>query len=596
MKFRVVAEYFDKLEEISSRLQLSATLADLFRVTEKTVLDKVVYLIQGKLWPDFSGLPEIGLGEKLLIKAIALGTGREEKEVEITLRKTGDLGEVAYSLKGEGESSGLLAYVGGVEGELTVEEVHEKLSKVALATGSGSRDVKIRTMAGLIKRATALEAKYIVRFVDGKLRLGIGDATVLDALSQAFGGSKTEVERAYNIRADLGQIAKLLAEGGPEAISSVKVTVGVPVRVMLAERLADTEEIMEKMGGKALVDYKYDGERAQIHRKGEKVTIFSRRMENITSQYPDVVLWTKDYVEAEEVICEGEIVAVDPETGEMRPFQELMHRKRKNDVQEAIAQYPVNLFLFDLLYLNGQEYITKGQLERRRKLEEILKKGQDKIRIAESIIVEEKGKLEEFFFKAISEGAEGVMVKSIAPEAIYQAGARGWLWIKLKRDYKSEMADTVDLVVVGAIYGRGKRGGKLSSLVLAAYDESSDTFQTVCRVASGFSDQELEEMQNLIRKYTIPHRHPRVNSNAEADVWVEPALVMEVRGAELTLSPMHTCCLGAYREGMGISIRFPRFIRWREDKSPEDATTTTEILEMYRNRLKKIESETEETV
>jgi len=596
MKFRVVAEYFDKLEEISSRLQLSATLADLFRVTEKTVLDKVVYLIQGKLWPDFSGLPEIGLGEKLLIKAIALGTGREEKEVEITLRKTGDLGEVAYSLKGEGESSGLLAYVGGVEGELTVEEVHEKLSKVALATGSGSRDVKIRTMAGLIKRATALEAKYIVRFVDGKLRLGIGDATVLDALSQAFGGSKTEVERAYNIRADLGQIAKLLAEGGPEAISSVKVTVGVPVRVMLAERLADTEEIMEKMGGKALVDYKYDGERAQIHRKGEKVTIFSRRMENITSQYPDVVLWTKDYVEAEEVICEGEIVAVDPETGEMRPFQELMHRKRKNDVQEAIAQYPVNLFLFDLLYLNGKEYITKGQLERRRKLEEILKKGQDKIRIAESIIVEEKGKLEEFFFKAISEGAEGVMVKSIAPEAIYQAGARGWLWIKLKRDYKSEMADTVDLVVVGAIYGRGKRGGKLSSLVLAAYDESSDTFQTVCRVASGFSDQELEEMQNLIRKYTIPHRHPRVNSNAEADVWVEPALVMEVRGAELTLSPMHTCCLGAYREGMGISIRFPRFIRWREDKSPEDATTTTEILEMYRNRLKKIESETEETV
>jgi DNA ligase-1 len=596
MKFRVVAEYFDKLEEISSRLQLSATLADLFRVTEKTVLDKVVYLIQGKLWPDFSGLPEIGLGEKLLIKAIALGTGRDEKEVEITLRKTGDLGEVAYSLKGEGESSGLLAYVGGVEGELTVEEVHEKLSKVALATGSGSRDVKIRTMAGLIKRATALEAKYIVRFVEGKLRLGIGDATVLDALSQAFGGSKTEVERAYNIRADLGQIAKLLAEGGPEAISSVKVTVGVPVRVMLAERLADTEEIMEKMGGKALVDYKYDGERAQIHRKGEKVTIFSRRMENITSQYPDVVLWTKDYVEAEEVICEGEIVAVDPETGEMRPFQELMHRKRKNDVQEAIAQYPVNLFLFDLLYLNGQEYITKGQLERRRKLEEILKKGQDKIRIAESIIVEEKGKLEEFFFKAISEGAEGVMVKSIAPEAIYQAGARGWLWIKLKRDYKSEMADTVDLVVVGAIYGRGKRGGKLSSLVLAAYDESSDTFQTVCRVASGFSDQELEEMQNLIRKYTIPHRHPRVNSNAEADVWVEPALVMEVRGAELTLSPMHTCCLGAYREGMGISIRFPRFIRWREDKSPEDATTTTEILEMYRNRLKKIESETEETV
>ncbi|BBD72504.1 ATP-dependent DNA ligase [Sulfodiicoccus acidiphilus] len=597
MKFGMVAEYFAKLEDISSRLQLSATLAELFRSADKAVLDKVVYLIQGKLWPDFLGMPEIGVGEKLLIKAVALGTGRNEGEVESVLRKMGDLGEVAASLKGGNKMDSLTAFLGTRdEGELTVEEVHEKLAKVALASGERSRDIKVRTLAGLVKRATPIEAKYIVRFVDGKLRLGIGDATILDALSQAFGGSKADVERAYNLRADLGQIAKLLAEGGAEAISSVRVTVGIPVRVMLAERLSEAGEIMEKVGGKALVDYKYDGERAQIHRKGQTVTVFSRRMENITSQYPDVVQWVRDYLKAEELICEGEIVAVDPATGDMRPFQELMHRKRKADVLEATKEYPVNLFLFDLLYLEGEDFTTKNQLERRRKLEELVSQEQDKVKVAQSMIVEDRAKLEEFFFRAISDGAEGVMVKSISPDSIYQAGARGWLWIKLKRDYKSEMADTVDLVVVGAIYGRGKRGGKFSSLLLAAYDEETDTFKTVCKVASGFSDQELDQMQELVRKHAIPHRHPRVESSIEADVWVEPSLVMEVRGAELTLSPLHTCCLNSYREGMGISIRFPRFIRWREDKSPDDATTSKEILEMYRNRLKKVEVEGDESV
>ena len=590
MKFKLIAEYFDRLEKISSRIQLTSLLSDLFKNTEREVIDKVVYLIQGRLWPDFTGMPEIGMGEKFLIKAIAMAYGNKEEEVEKLYKNIGDLGEVAYSLRSKVKGVSILSFVGGNQeaGELDVMEVYNELVKIATSTGEGSRDIKIRIFAGLIKKATPIEAKYLVRFVEGRLRLGIGDATVLDALAITFGGSadyRPIVERAYNLRADLGDIARVIATEGIEKLKNISPTPGIPIRPMLAERLPDPEEIMEKMNGQALVDYKYDGERAQIHRKGDKVTIFSRRMENITDQYIDVTEYVKQFVKGDNFIVEGEIVPVDPESGEMRPFQELMHRRRKNNIAEAIKEYPVNLFLFDLMFFEGEDYTTKPLPERRAKLEEILASN-DKVHIASHIIADRVDKLREYFYQAISEGAEGVMVKSIGPDSIYQAGSRGWLWIKLKRDYQSEMADTVDLVVVGAFYGKGKRGGKFSSLLMAAYNPEKDVFETVCKVASGFSDQELDEMQKKINELKREQKHPRVVSDMIPDVWVSPTLVAEVIGAEITISPLHTCCRG---EKGGLSIRFPRFIRWRDDKSPEDATTNQEIMEMYSKQLKKIE-------
>lgn len=590
MEFKVIAEYFDKLEKISSRLQLTALLADLLSKTDKSVIDKVVYLIQGKLWPDFLGYPELGIGEKFLIKAISIATNTEENEVESAFKIIGDLGEVARRLKSKQQSSSILGFLGSSKVEsLTVDEVYSTLSKIALTMGEGSRDLKIRLLAGLLRKADPLEAKFLVRFVEGRLRVGIGDATVLDALALSFGGGQASseiIERAYNLRADLGNIAKILAERGIEELKTIKPEPGIPIRPMLAERLSDPEEILKKVGGKALVDYKYDGERAQIHKKGDKIYIFSRRLENITSQYPDVVDYINSYIEGNDFIIEGEIVAVDPDSGEMRPFQELMHRKRKSDIHEAIKEYPVNVFLFDLMYYDNTDYTVKP-LEIRRKVLESIVKPNDKIKIAHHIITDNVDTLMTFFYQAISEGAEGVMVKSINKDSIYQAGARGWLWIKFKRDYQSEMADTVDLVVVGAFYGKGKRGGKLSSLLMAAYNPATDTFESVCKVASGFSDEQLDELQKKLLEIKRETKHPRVNSKMIPDIWVEPVYVAEIMGAEITLSPLHTCCQDMVVRGAGLSIRFPRFIRWRDDKSPEDATTTNEILEMYNKQIKK---------
>ncbi|AEB96025.1 MAG: ATP-dependent DNA ligase [Metallosphaera sp.] len=590
MKFKLIAEYFDKLEKISSRIQLTSLLSDLFKNTDKNTISKVVYIIQGRLWPDFAGMPEIGMGEKFLIKSIAMAFSKKEEEIEKIYKRIGDLGEVAYTLKNESKSSNILSFINNTthDSELEVEEVYEDLVKIATSSGEGSRDVKIRTFAGILRKATPLEAKYLVRFVEGRLRLGIGDATVLDALAITFGGSteyRPIVERAYNLRADLGEIAKIIDAYGIEKLKTISPTPGIPIRPMLAERLADPAEIMEKVNGNALVDYKYDGERAQIHKKGEDIYIFSRRMENITNQYIDVVDYVKKFINGDNFIIEGEIVPIDPESGEMRPFQELMHRRRKNDIYQAINEYPVSLFLFDLMLLNGQDYTTRPLLDRRAALESIIKEN-DKVRIASHIMVNDVNKLKEYFYQAVADGAEGVMIKSVSPDSVYKAGSRGWLWIKLKRDYQSEMADTVDLVVVGAFYGKGKRGGKFSSLLMAAYNPEKDVFETVCKVASGFSDQELDELQKKIEQLKRDEKHPRVISNMSPDVWVSPAIVAEIIGAEITISPLHTCCKN---DKAGLSIRFPRFVRWRDDKSPEDATTNQEIMEMYSRQLKKIE-------
>lgn len=598
MEFKLIAEYFDKLERISSRIQITSLLTDLFKKSDKDVIDKVTYIIQGKLWPDFYGYPEIGLGEKLMIKALSIGINVKEDTIESELKKVGDLGEVAYRLKKSGSGTTILAFLGASSSSpLTVEEVYNSLSKIALAEGEGSRDVKIRSLAGLLKKADPLEAKYIIRFIDGRLRVGIGDATIMDALANAYGGgphARPIIERAYNLRADLGNIAKVVASEGIEALKNLKPEVGIPIRPMLAERLNDPVEILSKVGGQALVDYKYDGERAQIHKKGNEVYIFSRRLENITKQYPDVRDYVKDYINTDEVIIEGEIVAVDKESGDILPFQELMHRKRKNDIHEAVEEYPVNVYLFDLMYYNGEDYTLKPLPERRKKLEEIIKPN-DKLHIAHHIFTDDVEKLKEYFYQAISEGAEGIMVKAVGKDSIYQAGARGFLWIKLKRDYQSEMADSVDLVVVGAFYGRGKRGGKLSSLLMAAYDPETDTFYTVCKVASGFSDAELDELQKKLMEIKIDSKDPRVESEMEPDIWVQPKYVAEVIGAEITLSPQHTCCKGQVSKEAGLSIRFPRFIRWRDDKSVEEATTPQEILEMYKLKLKKKEDSSGET-
>ena len=286
---------------------------------------------------------------------------------------------------------------------------------------------------------------------------------------------------------------------------------------------------------------------------------------------------------------EAEAVAVDPETGEMKPFQELMHRRRKYRIREAMEEQPITLFMFDVLYVDGKDLTLKPYPVRHRHLENVIEQT-DHVKVAEYTIAEDPEQLELFFEKTVESGSEGIICKSVNEDSVYQAGARGWNWIKYKRDYRSEMTDTIDLVVVGALHGRGRRARTYGAFLLAAYDPDKDAFETVTKVGTGFTDADLEKLPNMLKKHQIAHRHPRVDSTIEMDVWFEPAVVIETRGAEITLSPIHTCAMNVIREASGLAIRFPRFTgKYRVDKSPEDATTTKEVVEMYRSQLKRIE-------
>ena len=584
MKYTVIAEAYEKIEDTTKRLEMTDLLVDLLKNTPKEIIDKVVYLTQGKICPDFVGL-EIGIAEKLAIKTLARASGRRESEVEEDLKKSGDIGITAQKFVADKRQ------ITFFQQPLTVRRVYEVLDKIARASGSGAVDLKISLLAGLLAVATPKEAKYVMRTVTGNLRLGMADMTVLDALAIAYGGGKESrelIERAYNISSDLGKVAKTIAEKGLEGIKKFQVLISKPIRPMLAERLSSPEEILEKLGGKCIAEYKYDGERIQIHKKDKEITLFSRRLENISSQYPDAIELIKRYVKAKDAILEAECVAIDPDTGEMRPFQELMHRRRKYGVEKAMEEYPVSLFMFDALYVNGKDLTPKPYPIRRQTLEEAIEES-DRVKIARYIITKDMEEIEKFFQEAIENGCEGLLCKSMAEDSVYQAGARGWLWIKYKRDYKSEMTDTVDLVVVGSFHGRGKRARTYGALLLAAYNPNSDTFETVTKCGTGFTDEDLAKLPKIMRKHVIPHKHPRVQSMVEADVWFEPAIVIEVLGAEITLSPIHTCAMNNVRKGSGLAIRFPRFTgNYRFDKSAEDATTVMEIVEMYRNQLKTI--------
>jgi len=584
LDYSVIADAYERIEATAKRLEMTSLLVELLEKTPKDVIAKVVYLTQGKLYPDFVTL-QVGVAEKLAVKALSRASGRTESEIETDLRKSGDVGETAQSF--------LIRKKQVTFGQktLTVERVYETLDKMAKTMGSGAVDTKMSLLCGLLTDASPKEAKYLLRTVTGNLRLGIADMTVLDALAISYGGGKEareQIERAYNISSDLGRVASIVAEKGLAGIEKFEVVVFEPIRPMLAERLTSPEAILDKLGGKCMTEYKYDGERIQAHKKGTKVVLYSRRLEDISDQYPDAADLVRDSIKAKDAIVEGECVAVDFETGEMRPFQELMHRRRKYGIEEAMQEYPVSLFLFDALFADGKDLTLSPYLERQKTLERVVKES-TRLCIAKRRLTRTVKEMEEFFEEAISDGCEGIVCKSVGKDAIYQAGARGWLWIKYKRDYKSEMNDTVDLVVVGAFHGRGKRAGTYGAVLLATYNKKDDVFETVTKLGTGFTDKDLAELPGMLRKHEIPRKHSRVRSLLEAEVWFEPVAVLEVLGAEITLSPIHMCAMDSIRKGSALAIRFPRFTgKYRSDKAPEDATSSDEIVAMYRNQLKKI--------
>jgi DNA ligase-1 len=425
------------------------------------------------------------------------------------------------------------------------------------------------------------------------MRLGVADMTVIDALSQAF-ATKNErdiVERAFSVSSDLGKVGEILCKEGIEGVRAMKIEIGSPIRAMLAERLPSPAEILERLGGRAAFEYKYDGVRVQAHIKGGHITLFSRRLEDLTSQFPDVVSALKKAFRSKSAILEGECVPVDINTGEMLPFQEVSHRRgRKHDITGAVEDYPVRIFLFDCLYLDGKDLTNLPLLDRRNALESCVETTED-VRTSEMRILDNAEGAEAFFQEALRDGCEGLMAKSVDEGSVYRAGARGYLWIKYKKEYKSEMTDTVDLVVVGAFAGRGRRKGLYGALLMATYNEPEDTFETVCKLGSGFDDQTLADLPAKLEKYHRSDKHHLVSSKLDSDFWFEPFLVLEVLGAEITISPTHTCAYSKIRKDAGLAIRFPRFTgRFRDDKTAREATTSAELESMYKSQLKQVEN------
>ena len=577
MNYEVVAAAYRDLERLTSRLALIDRLAELLRQTPEQLLPRVAYLCQGEIAPAFTGI-EIGLADKLVTRALAEGTGVPLDEVRVTLRETGDLGLTVEQL--------LAAHgAAGRPSTLEVGVVFETLHQIAAAAGPGSQTRKLELLGGLLERATPLEGRYLARTVTGSLRLGVGSPTILDALALVHTGSRASrpvLERAYNICSDLGLVAATLVHGGLAEVEAMRVRPGNPVRPMLAQRTSDAAELLARLGGSCGAEYKYDGVRLQAHRTADgRIELFTRRLERVAGQFPDVVELLDGGVGPREVILEGEVVAADPVSGELRPFQEVMHRRRKHGITEAIEEWPVSLYCFDLLYADGEDLTRLPYPQRRARLEGAVTPA-PRLHLATAAQLDDPDALERFFEQAITDGCEGLLCKSLSPDAGYQAGARGWLWIKLKRDYRTELSDTLDLVVVGALAGRGRRRGVYGALLLAAYDAEADLFRTVCKCGTGFSDAELATLPERLAPLARPGPAARVDTRMVPDVWFEPAVVVEILGAELTLSPTHTAAWGVLKEDAGLALRFPRFTgRWRDDKSPEDATTVREVLDLY---------------
>ena len=578
MQYEIVAEAYRDLEAATGRLALIDRLAALLAQTPTELLPTVCYLCQGLIAPEFAGV-ELGVAEKLATRAVATATGATVEQVRATARQTGDLGQAAEQL--------LAGAADGRPAALEVAAVTDTLAQIAAAEGQGSQARKLELLGWLLGRATPLEARYLLRLVTGTLRLGVGTPTILDALATVHADGRKDrpvLERAYNICCDLGLVAKTLVEGGLEAVEAMQVRAGNPVRAMLAQRLSSPAEILAKLGGGCAAEYKYDGVRVQVHRTADgEIELFTRRLDRISNQFPELVKLLGSGIRPREAILEGEVVAFDPASGELRPFQDVMFRRRKHGITEAARDVPVSLFCFELLYADGQDLTHLPYPTRRARLAEAITPS-ERLRLSTAIQVNDEAGLEAAFEQAVTDGCEGLLCKSLSPTAGYQAGARGWLWIKLKRDYRTELSDTLDLVVVGALYGRGRRRGTYGALLLAAYDPAADVFRTTTKCGTGFSDAELVALHERLAPLAREEPPARVDpGHAEADVWFEPALVAEILSAELTLSPRYSAAWGTLKEDSGLALRFPRFTgRWRDDKAPEDATTTDELVAMYR--------------
>lgn len=584
MRFAELASAYAQIEATSKRLEMRTLLAGLLKDAALEELGTVLYLSQGMLAPEYEGI-ELGMADSLALRAVATATGSSEESVRQHLKASGDLGTTAEALLAERTRAAT------AEGP-SVAEVYGELRRIAGASGEGSQETKVGTLVTLLERTTPLEARYLVRFVLGRLRLGVREMTILDALAERYaGGTKAgreKIEGAFNLCSDLALVAEALARDGLEGLEGIQLTVGRPIRPMLAERSPDLADVLERMEGTAALEYKYDGLRVQAHIPAHgPAKLFSRRLEDISAQFPELVEALPRALARRPAIVEGECVSVDANTDEIRPFQEVSRRRgRKYDLDRMREEIPVSVFLFDVL-LDAEGPVIDRPMAERRALLETLVRPDARVRLATQRVVHDVESAQAFFDESIAAGCEGVMAKSLAEKSRYRAGARGFWWIKYKREYTQGLADSIDGVVVGGFAGRGRRAGTYGALLMAVYDPERDRFESFCKVGSGFDDAALAELPKRLAGCLVDQRPPEVASGLEPDQWMRPTLVLEVRGAELSLSPIHHAAFGVVRPGAGLALRFPRFTgRYRDDKGPTEATTSSELLRLFRSQVK----------
>jgi DNA ligase-1 len=553
---------YEYLEKTSARLEKIGTIAKLMRETPTDMLPRITLLLQGKVFPSWSE-KEIGIADLLMVKIVSKSTGFSEKEVLSGFKKTGDFGLVIEDLVGKKKQKTLFTK------PLTVEKVFENLRELAGMGGKGSQERKFRLVSELISSAKPKEAKYIVRTTLGDLRIGVAEGVIRDSIARAFlKGDKEEmkeavkaVEWAWFLRPDYGEVAKLAKEGGLKALKKVGIEIGKPYHVLLAEKSPSLKEALESFDKPAL-EYKYDGARIVIHKKGNDIRLYTRRLENVTKQFPELIGYVKEGVKAESCVIEGEMLGFDRKTGRPMPFQFLSQRiKRKYEIEKVVKDIPIQVNLFDIVYLNGDVLFDKTLKFRRKALERIIKPRPGKFQLAKQLVTKNLKKAENFYEEALKAGQEGLIVKNL--EARYQPGRRVGYWLKVK-----PTMENLDLVIIGAQWGTGKRAGWVGSLVLGC--KRGDEFLECGMIGTGIKEKEDQEGVTFTQLTKL--LKPYIESEKGKDLRIKPRVVVEVAYEEIQKSPNYAS---------GYALRFPRVVRIRFDRKPEDADTLERIEKLY---------------
>lgn len=556
MKYSKLTELYEKVSSTTKTLEKTDIISEFLKKVDEGEIKDIVLLLRGRAFPEWNK-QDIGIGSKLAIKAISSAYGVSKEKVIDKWKDIGDLGEVAEKL-GENRRQSTL-----IKEELTTKKVLKNLRKIAKLEGSGTIDKKMSYLKELLSEPSS--SKYIIRTCLEELRIGVGEGIIRDALSKAFDIDKKTIRMAYDLTTDFGLVAEKAAKGESE-LKKVDIELGRPIKVMLAQIVKDPAEGFERCGKPAQIESKFDGFRMQIHKDGDNVNIFTRRLENVTRQFPLIKKAVNKAVKADKVIIEGEAVGYDKETGRSLPFQRISERiKRKYNIHKVAKEIPVKVNLFDMTYLDGKNLISSPLKKRRKLLEDNVKEVKNKIEISDKLITEKEDEVKEFYKKALDAGHEGVMIKNL--EAPYQPGSRVGYMVKLKPTMES-----LDLAIVGAEWGTGKRAKWLSSFILACRDPKTEKYLPIGKMGTGVKEKKEAGMsfKELTKKLK-----PLITKKEGREVKVKPKLVVEVEYEEIQKSPTYES---------GYALRFPRLSKLREDQPVEETDTIERIKKLYKEQ------------